>query len=105
MNSKPTFRKTKIIATIGPSCDDVKTMLKMIQSGMNVARLNLSHGSHEEHSQRVSRIRQASEEAGSRVAIMIDTKGIEIRTGALKGGFVHLSRDAGFVLYTDERPG
>jgi pyruvate kinase len=105
MNSKPTFRKTKIIATIGPSCDDVKTMLKMIQSGMNVARLNLSHGSHDEHSQRVSRIRQASEEAGSRVAIMIDTKGIEIRTGALKGGFVHLSRDAGFVLYTDERPG
>ena len=49
MTDKPRFRKTKIIATIGPACDDVDTLTRMIESGMNVARLNLSHGNYEEH--------------------------------------------------------
>ena len=105
MTRKPQFRKTKIIATVGPACDDVALLTEMIQSGMNVARLNLSHGSFEEHRQRVGRIREAAIKAGSRVAIMIDTRGTEIRTGMLTDSFVHLGRGADFCLRTDDRPG
>ena len=99
------FRKTKIIATIGPACDEVEMLTSMIQSGMNVARLNLSHGNFEEHGARVERIREAATAAGSRVAIMIDTRGIEIRTGLLLNNYVDLSRGAGFVLRTDGKTG
>jgi pyruvate kinase len=105
MMEKPRFRKTKIIATIGPACDDVATLTRMIKSGMNVARLNLSHGNFEEHAKRVQQIRQAAEAAGVRVAIMIDTRGIEIRTGTLKERYVHLSRGDAFTLRTDGQPG
>ena len=105
MIEKPRFRKTKIIATIGPACDDVETLTRMIESGMNVARLNLSHGNFEEHTTRVQRIREAAGAAGVRVAIMIDTRGIEIRTGTLKDKRVELNRDAVFILRTDSLPG
>jgi len=105
MTDNPRFRKTKIIATIGPACDDVDTLTLMIESGMNVARLNLSHGNYEEHGKRVRRIREAANLAGSRVAIMIDTRGIEVRTGTLEKSFVHLDRDADFTLRTDGQPG
>ena len=105
MNDKPQFRKTKIIATVGPACDDVDTLTQMIQSGMNVARLNLSHGNFEEHAQRVRQIREAASAAGSRVAIMIDTRGIEIRTGTLKNSYADLNRGAEFTLWTDGQPG
>ena len=105
MTAKPQFRKTKIIATIGPACDDIDTLVQMIQSGMNVARLNLSHGNFAEHHDRVERIREAAGTAGSRVAIMIDTRGIEIRTGLLRDSYVDLNRGAQFTLRTDGEPG
>ena len=105
MKDKPQFRKTKIIATVGPACDDVETLTHMIQSGMNVARLNLSHGNFDEHGARVQRIREAAGIANSRVAIMIDTRGIEIRTGLLRDSYVDLSRGAEFTLRTDDQPG
>jgi pyruvate kinase len=105
MTLTPKFRKTKIIATIGPACDEVEMLKDMIQSGMNVARLNLSHGNFEEHGARVECIREAATAAGSRVAIMIDTRGIEIRTGLLLNNYVNLSRGAGFVLRTDGKTG
>jgi len=105
MTNKPRFRKTKIIATVGPACDDVAILEQMIQSGMNVARLNLSHGNFEEHAERVQRIRKAASAAGSRVAIMIDTRGIEIRTGTLKNNYVDLNRGMDFTLWTEQRPG
>jgi len=105
MAAKPQFRKTKIIATVGPACDDVDTLTQMIQSGMNVARLNLSHGNFDEHHDRVERIREAAKAAGSRVAIMIDTRGIEIRTGLLRDSYVDLNRGAQFTLRTDGEPG
>ena len=105
MSTPTPFRKTKIIATIGPACDDVDTLTRMIQAGMNVARLNLSHGTFEEHSARVQRIREATDAAGSRVAIMIDTRGIEIRTGRLHNNYADLHRGAHFVLRTDGEPG
>jgi len=105
MTEKPQFRKTKIIATIGPACDDLDILTRMIKSGMNVARLNLSHGNYEEHGERVHRIREAANLAGTRVAIMIDTRGIEIRTGTLKNSYVNLIRGADFILRTDGQPG
>jgi len=105
MSNKSRFRKTKIIATIGPACDDVAILTQMIQSGMNVARLNLSHGTFEEHAERVQCVREAASMAGRRVAIMIDTRGIEIRTGTLKNRYVDLNRGINFKLWTDGRPG
>ena len=105
MPDKPHFRKTKIIATIGPACDDTDILVKMIESGMNVARLNLSHGNYEEHGKRVRKVRAAAKQAGTRVAIMVDTRGIEIRTGTLKNNVVELTRGDGFSLRTDGKPG
>ncbi len=100
-----TIRKTKIVATIGPACDSPEMLRAMIQAGMNVARLNLSHGSYEEHFERLTRIRAAAAELDANVAIMIDTRGIEIRTGNLTQDFVELHPGGSFTLYVHERPG
>ena len=81
-SSRP--RKTKLIATIGPACDAPETLKAMIRAGMNVARLNFSHGTHEEHRKRLEMIREASTELSANVAIMLDTKGVKIRTGRLE---------------------
>lgn len=99
------MRKTKIICTIGPSSEDVPVLVKMMEAGMNVARLNFSHGSHEEHKYRIDNIRQAVKQFGQPVAIMLDTKGPEIRTGLLKAGKVQLQSGQRFVLTSREVPG
>jgi pyruvate kinase len=77
----------------------------MIKAGMNVARLNLSHGTHDEHRQRIRQLREAAEQAGTQIAIMIDTRGIEIRTGRLEDGPVDLEPGNIFTLYTNEHRG
>ncbi len=100
-----TIRKTKIVATIGPACDSPEMLRAMILAGMNVARLNLSHGSYEEHFERLTRIRAAAAELDANVGIMIDTRGIEIRTGNLTQDFVELRAGGSFSLYTRGRPG
>jgi pyruvate kinase len=100
-----TQRKTKIVATIGPACSSVETLADMINAGMNVARLNLSHGTLAEHKKQIGRLRQASRQAGSNIAIMIDTRGIEIRTGLLAGGTAELLPGAAFTLFTTEQEG
>jgi len=98
-------RKTKLIATIGPACDSPETLKAMIRAGMNVARLNFSHGTHEEHRKRLEMIREASSELSANVAVMLDTKGVKIRTGRLEGGVTHLTTGQQFVLYGDDRLG
>jgi pyruvate kinase len=98
-------RKTKLIATIGPACDSPETIKALIRAGMNVARLNFSHGTHEEHRKRLAVIRQASEELGANIATMLDTKGVEIRTGRVEGGSVNLTTGDSFTLHTDDRTG
>ena len=104
--SAPTrLRKTKVIATIGPACDDVDTLKEMVLAGMNVARLNMSHGTPESHGKTLERIKQAALESGSTVAIMVDNRGREIRTGKLKQESAVLHRHQEFTLYGDGRSG
>ena len=104
-NSMNKLRKTKIVATIGPASDSADVLKKMIVAGMNVARLNLSHGSFDEHQTRLDRIRDAAKEMGLPIAIMVDTRGIEIRSGKLASNSVELVSGANFTLYTDGRTG
>lgn len=80
------MKKTKIVCTIGPASESIDTLVKLIESGMNVARLNFSHGDYEEHGARIENIRKASEQTGKQVAILLDTKGPEIRTNDMAGG-------------------
>lgn len=101
----PRLRKTKVIATIGPACDDVDTLKAMIAAGMNVARLNLSHGDVESHSQTLKRVRQAAAEMDSVVAIMVDTRGREIRTGELSVDRILLERHQAFSIFSGDRKG
>ena len=102
---KPQIRKTKIVATIGPASDSVETLEAMLDAGMTVARLNLSHGNLDEHKQRIQRIRKAADNLGTEVAIMIDTRGVEIRTGRLPAGALELVAGNAFSIYTDNRLG
>ena len=99
------LRKTKIIATIGPASDRVDVLNDMIGAGMNVARLNLSFGTLQEQRERSGRVREVAERRGAHVAVMADTRGIEIRTGKVKDGAVPLAPGARFTLYTDGRLG
>ena len=100
------MKKTKIICTMGPRTIDKIILKELIAGGMNVARFNFSHGSYEEHAERIALVRQVSEQLGIPVALMLDTKGPEIRTGLLKDGKkVSLEQGKEFTLYTEEREG
>ncbi len=92
------MRKTKIVCTLGPACDSADTLRQMIQAGMNVARFNFSHGTHEEQKARYDRFVAVREELGVPVAAMLDTKGPEIRLGKFQGGRAELKRGSRFVL-------
>ena len=90
---------------MGPACADDAVLRAMMAAGMDVARLNLSHGTFEGHAESLSRIRRIAAETGRNVAVMVDTRGREIRTGILNGGSAHLEPGATFMLYGDDRPG
>jgi pyruvate kinase len=109
MNTKTSghtpVRKTKIVATIGPACNSPEMLKAMIEAGMNVARLNLSHGTHAHHSEQIMTLRSAARELGTNIAIMIDTRGIEIRTGLLEDDVVTLLPGELFSLHTLDKPG
>lgn len=79
-------KKTKIVCTIGPSSDSTEMLEKLMKAGMNVCRLNFSHGSHEEHKVRIDRIKEVRERLNLPVAIMLDTKGPEIRLRDFENG-------------------
>jgi pyruvate kinase len=99
------MRKTKIVCTIGPASGSPETVKQMLEAGMDVARLNFSHGSHEEHAAFLATLRQAAAELDRNLAIMLDTKGPEISIGTLKGGRVTLSEGARVTLTTEEIEG
>lgn len=97
------MRKTKIICTLGPATDPV--LPEIIKAGMNVARLNFSHGSHEEHKVRMDAVKAARRELGMPVGIMLDTKGPEIRTKTYKDGKIEIVEGQEFILTTREVEG
>jgi pyruvate kinase len=96
------MRKTKIVCTIGPASESLENLKRLMEAGMNVARLNFSHGDFEEHGARIRNIRQACEETGKITAILLDTKGPEIRTGKLKEEPIDLVQDKHIILTTEE---
>lgn len=96
------MRKTKIVCTIGPSSESLENTKKLITAGMNVARLNFSHGDFEEHGNRIKTIRQAAQELNKTVAILLDTKGPEIRLGKLKEEPIELVQGEYITLTTEE---
>ncbi len=96
------MRKTKIICTIGPASSDEATLSQMLKAGMNVARLNFSHGTHEEQQQRVDMLKALRQKEGRPLAIMLDTKGPEYRIGKFATGKVELKEGATFTFTTDE---
>ena len=95
------MRRTKIVCTIGPASESVEMLTQLIQNGLDVARLNFSHGTYEEHAARIQNIRAASEAVGKKVAIMLDIKGPKIRTGMVKDGAVELQNNAPIILTTE----
>lgn len=99
------MRKTKIICTIGPACSDEATLRKMCLAGMNVARLNFSHGSHQEHLARIRMLQKVREELGVPLAIMLDNKGPEYRIGCFENGKIELKEGDLFTLTTRDVPG
>lgn len=99
------MRKTKIVCTIGPASESLEMLTQLIASGLNVARLNFSHGDYEEHGNRITRIRQACKQLNKTVAILLDTKGPEIRTGGMKEKSVELVQGGSIVLTTEHIKG
>ena len=96
-------RRTKVVCTVGPATSTPERVRALIQAGMNIARLNMSHGDHALHRERFDLIRACAAELGANVAIMIDLQGPKIRTGKLKEGqLVELVEGAEFVITTEE---
>ena len=100
LENKHLFKKTKVVCTIGPASENEKTLTELVGAGMNIARLNFSHGTHEEHLERIKLVRSVSAKTGVNLAIALDTKGPEIRLGTFKndvenyeiGEIVYLSK-------------
>ena len=99
------MRKTKIICTIGPASESEETLKQMCMAGMNVARLNFSHGTHPEHQQKIDRIKKVREELGLPIAIMLDTKGPEYRIRTFENHKITLKDGDTFIFTTDEVEG
>ncbi|SFU45945.1 pyruvate kinase [Alicyclobacillus macrosporangiidus] len=95
------MRRTKIVCTIGPASESPEMLEALIRAGMDVARLNFSHGTYDEHKQRIDRIREAARRVGKHVGIMLDIKGPKIRTGKIQGGQAELKDGATIVLTVD----
>ena len=96
------MRKTKIICTIGPACDNEEILTKMCLHGMNVARLNFSHGTHEDHKEKIELIKKVREKLGLPIAIMLDTKGPEYRIKTFENGKITLSDGDKFTFTTKD---
>lgn len=99
------MRRAKIVCTMGPAVESPEKVRELIAAGMNMARLNLSHGSYEEHQGRLDRVREAAKEAGKAVAILVDLQGPKIRLARFENGPHELARGDIFTITTDEVPG
>ena len=99
------MRMTKIVCTMGPACDDIDTLVKMIDAGMNVARFNMSHGEYDAMTARFDRVKEAIKRSGKTVALLLDTKGPEIRVATFEGGYTELVEGQEFKLYAEPGKG
>ncbi|MDT8900606.1 pyruvate kinase [Anaeroselena agilis] len=99
------LKKTKIVCTVGPSTDKPGVLQALIKGGMDVARFNFSHGSHDDHARRIAMVRAAAEECRVPVALMLDTKGPEMRIGKIAAGKVTLEAGSQFVITAREVAG
>ena len=99
------MRKTKVICTIGPASENEEILTQMCLAGMNVARLNFSHGTHEQHQEKIDLIKRVREKLGVPVAIMLDTKGPEYRIKTFKNEKVTVNDGDVFVFTTNEVEG
>ena len=99
------MRKTKIVCTIGPASESEEMLKKLCLAGMNVARLNFSHGTHEEHLKRIETIKKVRAELELPIAIMLDTKGPEYRIGTFENGKIELSEGDSFTFTVDKTEG
>ena len=94
--------RVKIVCTIGPASRELPILRKIAAAGMNVARLNLSHGTHEYHAETIERVRTVSEQLQKPIAILADLQGPKLRTGKMQEGGVPLEQDQELILTTDE---
>ncbi|MGM8213578.1 pyruvate kinase [Virgibacillus sp. W0430] len=99
------MRKTKIVCTIGPASESIETLTRLMEAGMNVARLNFSHGDYDEHRERIKNIRNAAKQTGKTIAILLDTKGPEIRTGSFINGEAEIKKDQPLSICMNEVAG
>ena len=99
------MRKTKIICTIGPASRDEKTLKELLLAGMNVARLNFSHGTHDEHKETIERFRKVRDSLGMPAAVLLDTKGPEIRIKTFENGKIDLQDGQEFTITTEDVKG
>ena len=99
------MRKTKIICTVGPASEDPKILKSLLKNGANVIRLNFSHGDYEGHGRQIALIKKIRKAMGLPVAILLDTKGPEIRIGKFNDGKVQLSEGQKFILTTEDIEG
>ncbi|MFJ6573006.1 pyruvate kinase [Streptomyces sp. NPDC091292] len=99
------MRRSKIVCTLGPAVDSYEQLKTLIEAGMNVARFNMSHGSHEEHKARYERVRKASADTGRPVGVLADLQGPKIRLETFAEGPVELERGDEFVITTEDVPG
>ncbi len=99
------MRRTKIVCTLGPATNDVEIMKKLIENGLDAARINFSHGTYESHAETIAKLKQAREELNAPIPLILDTKGPEIRIKTFKEGKIRLEEDARFTLTTREVEG
>ena len=99
------MRKTKIVCTLGPACSDEETITAMCRAGMNVARLNFSHNTYEDHKKRIELVKKVRKKLGLPIAIMLDTKGPEYRIKTFKNGKITLNEGDSFTFTADEVEG
>ena len=96
------MRKTKIVCTIGPACENLETLEAMCKAGMNVARLNFSHGTHEQHTEKIKLVKTVREKLDLPIAILLDTKGPEYRIKTFENGKIELKEGDTFSFTTDD---
>lgn len=99
------MRKTKIVCTIGPASENPEVIRELIRAGMNVARLNFSHGALDEHSRRINNLREVATELGANLALLLDVQGPKIRVGGLSTGSIELVSGQEYTLTVDPYPG